>query len=441
VAEHVVVGGGLAGITAALRLADAGHAVTLVEGRPRLGGAACSFRRDGLDVDNGQHVFLRCCTAYRELLERLHATPLTTLQPRLDIPVLGGGRVARLTRTPGIPAPAHLAASLVRYPLLGWADKARLGRAVAGLLRLDPADARVDARSFGSFLRATGQSERAVAGLWSLIGTATVNAHPDDASLALAAKVFRTGLLEHADAADVGYAAAPLGAIHDLAARRALEDAGVQVLLRTRAEDVRPGAVTVKTARGTQTLAADGVVLAVPHAAVPASLADPAWQRLGASPIVNIHVVYDRKVTDLPFAAAVGSPVQWVFDRSSPSGLGSGQYLAVTVSAADALLRRRSADLVAQFVAELARLLPHAARASVRDAFVTREPAATFRQAPGTATLRPRSATAMDGVVLAGAWTATGWPDTMESAVRSGRAAADQLLAEVAAGTTLEVVS
>ena len=156
---------------------------------------------------------------------------------------------------------------------------------------------------------------------------------------------------------------------------------------------------------------------------------------------MNIHVIYDRKVTDLPFAAAVGSPVQWIFDRTAPSGLRTGQYLAVTVSAADAVLRRRSADLVAQFVPELSRLLPKAERALVRDAFVTREPAATFRQAPGTAALRPGPASGMEGVALAGAWTATGWPDTMESAVRSGRAAADHLLAETGAGNTLEAVS
>jgi squalene-associated FAD-dependent desaturase len=438
-AEYVVVGGGLAGVTAALRLADAGHAVTLVEARPRLGGAACSFRRGGLAVDNGQHVFLRCCTAYRALLDRLGAAPMTTLQPRLDIPVLGPhGRTARLTRLPGVPAPAHLAASLARYQLLGWAERAGLGRAALGLLRLDAADPAVDARSFGEFLRTSGQSSRAVAALWSLIGTATLNAAPDDASLALAVKVFRTGLLERADAADVGYAAAPLGAIHDDAARRALEAAGVRVLLRQRVDEVAPGSVRL---RRQGSLAADGVVVAVPHHAVPPGLADPRWARLGSSPIVNVHVVYDRRVTDLPFAAAVGSPVQWVFDRTGPSGLRRGQYLAVTVSAADPVLRRRSGELASEFVAELARLLPAAAHAQVRDAFVTREPAATFRQAPGTAALRPGPAGAVDGVALAGAWTATGWPDTMESAVRSGHAAAEHLLAGAPRAARLEAVS
>ena len=169
--RHVVVGGGVAGIAAALHLADAGHSVTLVESRPRLGGAACSFPRQaatsGLVIDNGQHVFLRCCTAYRALLDRIGGTELTTLQPHLDIPVLAeGGRRAALRRTPRVPAPLHLGAALTRYGLLSWPDRLRAGRAVLALLRTDPADPRVDAQSFGAFLRKHGQSDAAIERLW-----------------------------------------------------------------------------------------------------------------------------------------------------------------------------------------------------------------------------------------------------------------------------------
>jgi hypothetical protein len=182
---------------------------------------------------------------------------------------------------------------------------------------------------------------------------------------------------------------------------------------------------------------ADGVVIAVPPEAAadlvteaPAGLvagltASPAsWQRLGASPIVNLHVIYDRPVTRLPFAAAVDSPVQWVFDRTKISGCGQGQYLAVSLSAADQYAGLRTAQLRAQFLPALERLFPAAAAARVTEFFVTREKRATFRQVPGTAALRPGAATAMGGLVLAGAWTNTGWPDTMEGAVRSGREAA-----------------
>jgi uncharacterized protein with NAD-binding domain and iron-sulfur cluster len=143
---------------------------------------------------------------------------------------------------------------------------------------------------------------------------------------------------------------------------------------------------------------------------------------------VNVHVIYDRQVTDLSFAAAVGSPVQWFFDRTDTSGLTQGQYLAVTVSAADAVIDVPSATLQDQFVPALAQLLPRARDAQVVDAFVTRERHATFRQAPGTKALRPGASTGLDAMWLAGAWTDTGWPDTMESAVRSGIAAAEGVL-------------
>ena len=228
----IVVGGGLAGITAALRLADGGRAVTLLEGRPRLGGAAFSFHRGPLSVDNGQHVFLRCCQAYRWLLGRLGAEADVTLQPHLDIPVLrADGTRARLSRVRGLPAPLHLSAALARYRLLRPADRARAVRGALALRGLDPADRALDSQTLGSFLRAHGQNDATIAALWSIIATATLNLHPDEASLGLAAKVFRTGLLDRADASDIGYARVPLGAIHSDAALAALQAAGVQVLL------------------------------------------------------------------------------------------------------------------------------------------------------------------------------------------------------------------
>jgi len=433
--DVVVVGGGLAGITAALRLADAGRSVTLLEGRPRLGGAAFSFKRGDLSIDNGQHVFLRCCDSYQWLIKRLDAEADVVLQSRLNIPVLrADGRSAHLSRLPGVPAPAHLTGALVRYGLLSPADRLRAVRGALALRRLDPSDASLDARTLGAFLREHGQNDATIGALWGIVAVATLNLAPDDASLALAAKVFRTGLLDHAAAADVGYAGVPLGEVHSTKAQRALDKAGVEVLLSHRVESVEAGTVRARGRDGTREWTPDAVVLAMPHdealAAVPALRGTPVARAegLGAAPIVNVHVVYDRQVTDLAFAAAVNSPVQWFFDRTDTSGLERGQYLAVTVSAADAIIDEPSKSIQARYIDELARLLPAAARATVVDAFVTRERRATFRQAPGTAALRPGPRSGLDGVWLAGSWTATGWPDTMESAVRSGIAAADDVL-------------
>ena len=438
--QAVVVGGGLAGIAAALRLADAGRSVALLEARPRLGGAAFSFRRGPLSIDNGQHVFLRCCEAYRWLLERLGVEDDVVLQRRLDIPILrSDGCSARLRRLPGVPAPLHLSAALARYGLLGPADRLRAARGALALRRLDPVDPSLDAQTLGSFLRRHGQNDATIGALWSIIATATLNLHPDEASLALAAKVFRTGLLDRAAAGDVGYAAVPLGELHSVAALRALTASGVEVLLGHPVDSVEPGGVVrARGKTGERMWHTDTVVLATPHreafAAAPALTGTPAATATGldATPIVNVHVIYDRTVTELPFAAAVDSCVQWFFDRTDTSGLHrlhpAGQYLAVTVSAAAGIIDEPSRALKERFVAELARLLPPARRAHVVDAFVTRERRATFRQAPGSATLRPPSRSGLDGIWLAGSWTGTGWPDTMESAVRSGVAAAEAAL-------------
>ena len=436
----IVVGGGLAGIAASLRFADAGRQVVLLERRHRLGGLAFSFQRGPLVIDNGQHVFLRCCDAYRGLLLRLGVQDDVTLQEHLDIPVLrADGRSARLSRVPGVPAPAHLGAALARYRLLSVPNRARAVRGALALRRLNPADPTLDAQTLGGFLRAHGQNDATIDALWGVVATATLNLRPDEASLALAAKVFRTGLLDHADASDVGYSRVPLGQLHSVAALRALRASGVEVLMGHRVESIEAGAVVTARAGSQQrTWDTDTVVLATAHreafAAAPALAQTPTASAagLGATPIANIHIIYDRHVTDLPFAAAVGSPVQWFFDRTESSGLRGvhpkGQYLAVTVSAADDIVAESNRVLGPLFVEELTRLLPDARRAKVLEVFITRERRATFRQAAGSVALRPSSRSGLHGIWLAGAWTDTGWPDTMEGAVRSGIAAAEAAL-------------
>jgi squalene-associated FAD-dependent desaturase len=433
-----IVGGGLAGISAALRCADAGAEVTLLEVRPRLGGAAYSFARDGLSIDNGQHVFLRCCTEYIALLERLGSRSLTTLQPRLEIPVLApGGRVAWLRRS-GLPAPLHLGGALARYRHLRPAERARAVSAALALARVDPDDPRTDEATFGEWLRAHGQSPAAVEALWDLIARPTLNLRAEEASLARAAHVFQVGLLRDTAAGDVGWATAPLSEIHDAPARRALASAGVEVRLHARVERVAregEGGWSVHGPDGG--LAADAVVVALPHDRVGAllpegALADPAAPAaLGSSPIVNLHVTYDRPVTRLPLAAAVRSPVQWIFDRTASGGVDAGQYLAVSLSAAAEEMAMTQEALRARYEPALAELFPAARQARVERFLVTREHAATFRAEPGSGARRARARSVLPGLELAGAWTDTGWPATMEGAVRSGGRAAGAVLASL----------
>lgn len=447
--DTVVIGGGIAGCAAALELADAGRRVTLVESRPRLGGLAFSFRRGELTVDNGQHVHLRCCTAYRRLLDRIGGAALAPLQQRLDVPVLDvghprGPRLGRLRRT-ALPVPLHLAGSLAGYPHLSFAERARAAGAALALRTLDPADPALDATDFGTWLRANGQSPRAVEALWDLVGRATLNATADHVSLGLAAMVFRTGLLSEPGAADIGWSRTPLGDLHDALTRAALDRAGVRTRLRTRVTEIkRTGdgrwrAGCASGPHGTERpLETRTVVLAVPqheaHALLPGGVLDDPGRLLdiGTAPILNVHVVYDRPVLRRPFFAALGTPVQWVFDRTAASGLtGPGQYLALSQSAAHDEIDEPVAALRGRYVPELERLLPAARGAKVRDFFVTRERTATFAPAPGVGRLRPGGRTRAPGFFLAGAWTDTGWPATMEGAVRSGLRAADAALRDL----------
>jgi squalene-associated FAD-dependent desaturase len=461
----VVIGGGLAGITAALDCAAAGASVTLVEVRRRLGGAAYSFERDGLQMDNGQHVFLRCCEAYRGLLARLGSEHLVTVQPRLEIPVLKPGSAPLTLRRNSLPAPLHLAGALARYRHLSPLERLGAVRAMLALMRLDRTERgrgelKADQITFGEWLERHGQGPGPVAALWDLIALPTLNVAASGASLALAAFVFRTGLLAAADAGDIGFHSASLGETIGEPAGRALERAGVRVKLGWRAERLQqcagglevhgrrgraadeaqsaaPGSESARAEAAVQLdgLSAEAVIVAVPHARAASLLApllEHCSRRLGllrSSPIVNLHVVYDRTVCEHSFAAGVGTPVQYLFDRSAAAGAPAGcQYLAVSLSGAEREMGMSVDALRERYTPALRELLPRAREAKLESFLATREHAATFLAAPGVEALRPGPSTAVPGLVLAGAWTATGWPATLEGAVLSGHAASASAL-------------
>lgn len=438
-APHIaIVGGGLAGVAAALQCADAGAQVTLLEKRQRLGGLTWSFTHDGLNMDNGQHVFMRCCTAYLDFLDRIGSAGDVELQDRLDVTVLrpGQGEPERgAIRRDRVRAPLHLTRSLLGFGLIPWADRARLGPAVLALARLDLDDPALDDETFAEWLSRHNQSQVAIEGLWDLICRPTVNLPAREASLAMAAKVFQTGLLTDSAAGDIGWSRVPLGLLHGERSAAALRKAGAQVHLGQPVVHVgtQPGGLLrVGTTKGE--LDADAVIVALPHYCAEDVLPPGAldeWQpsKLGSSPIVNVHVHFDRQVTALPMVAGLGTIAHWVFDRTASSGAETGQYLTVSISAADDVIGTRPADLTEQVLSALRRLFPPANQAKVLTTFVTREHHATFRATPGSAAHRASPRSPVPGLVMAGAWTSTGWPPTMEGAVLSGAAAARAALA------------
>jgi squalene-associated FAD-dependent desaturase len=437
----IVVGGGLAGITAALDCAESGAQVALLEVRPRLGGAAYSFERDGLLLDNGQHVFLRCCTAYRELLERLGSTSAVALQPRLEIPVLSPEREPTVLRRGKLPAPLHLAGALARYPHLSLRERLSAGRAARALGRLTRERAlelERDGYTLGRWLSERGQGPRALDALWDLVALPTLNVRATDASLALGAFVLQTGLLEQADAGDIGFHLRPLSETLGAPALVALREAGVDVRLGWRVEEIRADREGLAVRGNGSELRSPAVVVAVPHARA-AGMLEPllgaqarVFGELESSPIVNVHVVYDRRVCEHEFAAGVGTPVQYVFDRTEAAGVTEGQYLAVSISGAQEEMQMSAEQLRERYLSALAELFPKAGEARVLRYVASREHAATFAARPGVEQKRPAARTAVPGLVLAGAWTDTGWPATLEGAVRSGHAAARVALGRLA---------
>jgi hydroxysqualene dehydroxylase len=449
----VVVGGGLAGITASLLLAEAGLPVTVLEARPWLGGATWSFGRRGLTIDNGQHVFLRCFTAYRELLEKLGVSDLAPVQDRLDVSMVTGDGPLRLRRS-GWPAPAHLAPVLAKYRPLAMSQRFGVLPAALGMWLSDlsaPANADV---SVGDWLGRHGQDAQAVSQFWELFLTPFMNASAADTDLGTAAGFINIALLSRRDNADLGLSTVPLRELHAAPAARRLAELGADVRLGARVTSVRraadggyvvqldagrtpPGEVPGQLALGDDAsgaIDAAGVVLAVPAWSAAAICPEEldgqkaGWSALTSAPEVSVHVIYETQVTRTPYALAAGSPLRWIADKSDAAGLHTGQYLAASIPAAGHLVDASPAAIRAIALPALERLFPAAAMANVAEFFVTRERSATFLPAPGSRRVRPDQVSSLPGLAIAGAWTDTGWPDTMEGAVRSGHLAAEAIL-------------
>lgn len=427
----VVCGGGLAGVAAACEAALLGARVTLVERRPFLGGRAFSFTepRTGREIDNGQHVFLGCCPAYRGLLRLLGTERHTTIQRRLDAPVRDRAGRRGALRAAALPAPLHLGPSFAAYPHLGPSERRRALRALAALAAVRDGDPALDRVSFADWLSAHGQGEGAIARFWDLIVLPTCNDRSASVSAAIASFVLREGFLRTATGSAIGWSRVGLTHLVDPAARRFLAAHDGEVVDGAQAVAAGPGGVSLSDGRR---LAADAVVIALPpeRAAAVAPAAIPRPPALGHSPIVNVHVWYDRPVMPEPFTAVIDSPAQWIFNRRAMDGdTSAGQHLAVSISGAHDEIGVGRERLAQDMLAELAHLYPAARSARVDGWAVVKEPRATFAAAPGQATRRPGAHTPLEGVALAGAWTDTGWPATMEGAVRSGIRAARVALA------------
>jgi squalene-associated FAD-dependent desaturase len=437
--KAAVVGGGLAGLAAACRLAEMGHAVTLFERRPWCGGKTYSHRdpETGESIDNGQHVFMTCTTAYLEFLSLIGSRHLVKRQRRLRVRVYDAhGRLSEI-RADGLPPPAHLAVSFLRYGHLRLSQKAGIARALLAATRMREAERlSLHGQSLGEWLRSRRQDDAVIRDFWDFMLIPTLNCRAGEASASLALFVLRHGFLHSNTAAAIGVSAVGLSELHVDPAVAFLAARGGCVRTGTAVEEIVAlggRAVGLKPANGPFE-PFDGVVCALPPRESlrvlptevgPSLLADLAAVRM--APIVNLHCWFDRPVAAFPFAAFVGNELQWVFNRTLLDRRPAPPHhrLVVSLSAAEPYMTMTKRELQERFLPQLRAALPAARPAELVRFAAFKEPEATFVPAPGM--VRPPAETAVAGLVLAGAHTDTGWPATMESAVRSGFSAAEAL--------------
>jgi zeta-carotene desaturase len=415
----VIAGGGLAGLAAAAALGSSGFTVELLEQRPFLGGRATSYPApSGEIIDNCQHVLLRCCVNLLDFYARLGASDRIRFHREFYF-IEPGGRTSILRRG-RFPAPAHFLESFLRMRCLGPADKLSIARAMFALRRECTRRTDLDRISMLDWLLQHRQTPRAIERFWRQVLASAINEDLDHVAARHGFQVFRLAFLARADAYEMGVAAVPLADLYDAARWRSLGSVSLHTRCSVERIDIANGRFCSVLAGGARRTA-DYCIAALPFerlASVAPELHVPPTL-FEHSPITGIHLWFDRPVTDLPHATLLDRTIQWMFNKSD------GRYLQLVVSASRDLLDMPRAEIIDLAVAELREFFPRAAGAVLERAHVVKEVRATFSARPDTEALRPPAATAVPNLFLAGDWTASGWPATMEGAVRSGYIAAE----------------
>ncbi len=427
-----VIGGGLAGLAAGVALTDAGFRVTVFESKPFLGGRASSYEHPttGEVVDNCQHVLLGCCTNLLDFYERIGAENLVRWYDRLTFIEPGGRR--SVIASCSLPAPLHTVPSFLRANALSLGDKLAITRAMFALMRHLPPD---NGRSFLAWLRDHGQTGGAIERFWKVVLVSALNEDLDRVAVPTAAMVFRESFLKSARGGEMGVPRVPLTELYSRAGDY-IRRCGGEVRLKSSVSSVSPASSAVKLCSGGEQFEFDGAVLALPFhvlsRVLPQTLeAEPildAAARFETSPITGIHLWFDREITDLDHAVLLDRTIQWMFHKSRLlARVGDGSYVELVVSASKSLVEESRQDIIDLAMRELAEFFPLVREAKLVKAAVVKEINATYAPLPRIEAHRPSAATRWPHVFLAGDWTASGWPATMEGAVRSGYLAAEAL--------------
>lgn len=435
-----VVGGGLAGLSAACLLAEAGYRVQLLERRPYLGGRASSYEHPGTGevIDNCQHVLLGHCTNLVHLYQRLGVSDAIRWFDRMTFVEPGGRR--SILQPSALPAPLHAMPAFLSAHAFSLADKLAIARGLSAFIRGIPPDS---SETFEDWLARHGQTTGAVERFWKPIMVSALNEDLDRVSVHYAGQVVRLSLLKSPGAGRMGVPRIPLSELYSRASDY-IEARGGQVNLRVSAERFFWSEENQQwtVAANEESFTTDAVVLALAFEGLskllPALPNDPAAEHLAAdlasfehSPITGIHLWFDREITDLDHAILLNATIQWMFHKShlqpEHRGNGTGSYIELVVSASKSLVEMQRQEIIDLAVKELAEFFPRVRQAQLIKAAVVKEVRATYSIRPGLDLLRPGAIGPWPRIFLAGDWTATGWPATMEGAVRSGALAAEAL--------------
>lgn len=433
-----IVGGGVAGLAAGCALADNGYRVTLLERRPYVGGRASSYEHPGTGevIDNCQHILLGCCTNLIDLYRRIGAQDeifwsgkITFLEP--------GGRRSVLEPS-SMPAPLHTAASFLGAKCFSFADKLTIARGIRGFLRGMLKD---DGENFSQWLARHGQTQRTIQRFWHPVLASALNEDPEHISVRYAAKVFREAFLFSAEGGRMGIPRIPLSELYGRAAQY-IEARGGEVCLRAPVEGFeQSGEGWIVRSEGKE-FRSEKVILAVPFEAMAKLLPvlpqnaestelEAKLEKFYHSPITSVHLWFDREITELTHAALLDTTIQWMYNKSKlhkDGGEAGGSYLELVISASKKLVAMQRQEIIDLATRELAMFFPAVKEAALVKAAVTKEVRATYSIRPGLDAARPAARSPWSGIYLAGDWTATGWPSTMESGVRSGYLAAEAMM-------------
>lgn len=430
-----IVGGGVAGLAAACALSNSGYRVRVLERRPYVGGRASSYEHPGTGevIDNCQHILLGCCTNLIDLYRRLSVQneifwsgTITFLEP--------GGRRSTLAAS-SLPAPLHTATSFLGAKCFTLADKLTIARGILGFLRATPPDSE---ENFAQWLARHHQTARTIQRFWHPVLASALNEDPEYISVRYAAKVFREAFLFSAEGGRMGIPRLPLSDLYGRAIQY-IQARGGEVHLRASAEGFEHSGDQWKVQTTDGAFSSDKVILALSFEALakllpalPQNAQSEVLSRDLAqfhhSPITSVHLWFDREITELTHAALLDTTIQWLYNKSKVHSIlpgGTGSYIELVISASKSLVPMQRQEIIDLAVRELALFFPIVNNAKLVKAAVTKEVRATYSIRPLLDNIRPAAQSPWPGIYLAGDWTATGWPSTMESGVRSGYLAAE----------------